>query len=168
MSVVAEKEHSGFTFVEILVAAGLLTIIAVIVGHWFFSQRQFQDRITRLNDIQENLRQATFNMAKEIKIGRQIIWPRVNPDNSPRTDNVLVFKNFRGAIVAFFHRPGAREVRRCVIPNGPGSPVEDSAPLGDGVASLTFTAMGPDNKLVSLHLTTEGVHHIDAVRLVNE
>ncbi len=171
MSAAAEHPRSaprGFSFVELLIAAGLLAVIVGIVTQWFFSQRQYQDRITRLSDIQENLRQATFNMAKELKTGRQVIWPRVNPDLSPRTDSVLVFKNFRGAIIAFFHRPAERKIRRVVIPNGPGSPVEDAAPLGDGIASLTFTTMGPDNKLVSLHLSTEGVHHLDAVRLVNE
>ncbi|RCK78404.1 MAG: hypothetical protein OZSIB_1506 [Candidatus Ozemobacter sibiricus] len=161
-------DRRGFTFVELLIAAGLLTLIIGIVGQWFYSQRQYQDRITRLNDIQENLRQATFNIAKELKTGRQVIWPRINADLSPRSDTVLVFKNFRGAIVAYYHRPARQEIRRCVIPNGPGSPVEDAAPLGKGIASLTFTIMGPDNKTVSLHLTAEGLHHLDAVRLVNE
>lgn len=159
---------AGFTFVEMLVAAGLLTVIAAMVGQWFYSQRQYQERITRLTEIQENLRQATFAMAKEIRTGRQVIWPRVNADNSPRTDSVVVFKNFRGAIVTYYHRPAQAQIWRCEIPNGPGAPVEDSAPIGGGIGSLTFTTMGPDNKLVSLHLTTEGVHHLDAVRLVNE
>gem|GEM_PF-843406 len=162
------SQPGAFTLLELIVAASLLTVIIGMVGQWFFSQRHYQDRILRLNDIQENLRKATWGISKEVKTGRQVIWPRVNSDGSPRTDSVLVFKNFRGAIVAFYHRPETGQIRRCLIPNGTGMPIDDASPVADGIASMAFTTMGSDNKLVSLHMSTEGVHYVDAVRLVNE
>jgi type II secretory pathway pseudopilin PulG len=158
----------GVTFVELLVGMTLLAIIGGLVANWFFAQRRYQERMVKLSEIQENTRQAIWRVVQEMKTGRQIIWPRVNADGSPRTDTVVVFKDFRGRFVSFYHQPADRTIRRCVIPNGAGAVAIDGTPIGKGIASASFTVMGADNKLLSIHLTTEGVHQIDAVRLVNE
>ena len=158
----------GVTFVELLVGMTIFAIIMGIVANWFFTQRQYQDKFLKLSETQDRLRQAVWKVIQELKTGRQVIWPRVNSDGSARTDTVVTFKNFKGEITTFYFVPAAGEIRRCVTPNGPGTPQVDVTPVGRGLALASFTVMGVDNKLVSLHLVADHVHFLDAVRLINE
>ena len=146
----------------------MFAIIMGIVASWFFTQKQQQDRFLRITNSQDRMQQAIWRVIQELKTGRQIIWPQANADQSPRTDSRIVFKTFRGDIAAYYYVPGAREIRRCLIPNGPGSPIVDTTPVGYEIDGASFTTMGVDNKLVSINLSSDQLHFVDAVRLVNE
>ncbi|HOT28816.1 MAG TPA: hypothetical protein PLU72_11550 [Candidatus Ozemobacteraceae bacterium] len=158
----------GATFVEILVGAAIFAVIMGIVGSWFFAQKRQQEQFLRITESQDRMQQALWKIIQEVKTGRQIIWPRLNADKSPRTDSRMVFKNFRGEIAAYYYVPSAREIRRCLIPNGPGLPVVDPTPIGRGIDGASFTVMAVDNKLISVNLSANRLHFVDAVRLVNE
>lgn len=158
----------AFTFVEMLVGVTLFVILGGMVIHWFSSQQRYQEQIMRISRIQQDMRVAIWKVVEEMKTARRVVWPNINADGSPRTDTRLVFKSFKGEIIAIYHRESDGTIRRCVIPNGPGAPVEDPHPIGRDIASATFTVMGKDNRLVSIHLQQQGVHYLDAVRLVND
>ena len=168
MSRSTSHSAGGFSFVELLMGAFVLVLVFGFLGIWFHSNRRSQTSISEVSRTQELFRSAMWKMIAELKTGRIVIWPQVNSDKSPRTDSVLVFKNFRGEFVSFYFIPQTQEVRRCVIPNGVGAAVEDPAPIVQGLASATFTVMGVDNKLVSINLSGRNMQQIDAVRLVNE
>ena len=145
----------------------ILSVIAIIVGNWFFMQRNYQQRINQTSDIQENFRRANWEMIQELQISRLIIWPRMNSDQSIKSDSKVVFKDFIGNIVAFYHVPSTGEIRRCEIPNGTGNVEIDSKPLATGIASASFTATDFANRLITIHLTASGVHSLDAAYLLN-
>ncbi|MBF0407103.1 MAG: type II secretion system protein [Candidatus Riflebacteria bacterium] len=161
-------DKSAFSFVEMLVGAGILTIILGIVATWFYTQKQMQNRITRIVEIRENTRLAFSRMLNELRFSRQIIWPVVNSDHSPKSDSVMIFKNFKGNIICYYHDEVKKEIRRCMIPYDTGDPYISPKPVGVQIASASFTAIGDDQKLVSIYLSTDGVHQIDAVRLEND
>jgi len=163
----SERRKAGVTLVEMVVGAMILSIIFGITARWFFMQREYQQRLTHISDIQDNFRRANWLMVQELQMARTIIWPRLNADRSIRSDTKLVFKDFNGQIIAYYHIPAEQRIRRCVIPNGPGNPVVTARPVGEGIASLSFTAASIDNRLISLHMSTGGVHSLDAVYLTN-
>jgi hypothetical protein len=150
-----------------MIGIALLSIITGFFGYWFMMQRQYQERITRISDVQEKLRRASWDMIQELQTSRSILWPRLNADKSIHTDSKMVFKDMQGNFVAYYHVPATRELRRCVIPNGPGSVELDGVPIAAGIASVSFTAGDFCNRLISFHLSSEGVHTLDAVYLLN-
>ena len=160
-------DRPGFTLIEVMMGMAILSMISIIVGNWFFMQRNYQQRINQTSDIQENFRRANWDMIQELQIARFIIWPRMNSDRSIKSDSKVVFKDFLGNIVAFYHVPATGEIRRCEIPNGPGNAEVDSIPIAKGIASVSFTASDFANRFIAIHLTASGVHSLDAVYLLN-
>lgn len=162
-----KRKERGTTFIELLIGMTILALILGFLARWFFMQKEYQKRLTRISDIQNDFRRASWEMIQEIQMARTIIWPRINADNSLRSDTKVVFKDFTGRIISYYHVPGTKEVRRCVIPNGPGDPVVNPVPIGRGIATMTFTASSPANKLISYCMSTDGIFSLDAVYLIN-
>ncbi|HNW34685.1 MAG TPA: prepilin-type N-terminal cleavage/methylation domain-containing protein [Candidatus Ozemobacteraceae bacterium] len=163
----SDRRKTGVTLVELVVGAAILAVIFAITARWFFVQREYQQRLSGISDIQDDFRRTSWAMIQELQMARLIVWPRLNADRSIHSDTKLVFKDFNGQIIAYYHVPATRELRRCVIPNGPGDPVFSAKPIGEGIASITFTAGSMDNRLISFHMSTKGVHSLDAVYLTN-
>lgn len=162
-----KKKSQGITLVEIMIGVSIFMSIMMLFTRWLFFQKEYQKRIWKVSEIQDSFRRANWKMIQEIQRARAIIWPRMNPDQSIKTDVKVVFKNFDGDYIAFYHDQASQEIRRCFIPNGIGNPVVDTAPLSGGIASASFTAGSQDNRLLSIHMSTEGVHSLDAVFLLN-
>ncbi|HEY9072308.1 MAG TPA: prepilin-type N-terminal cleavage/methylation domain-containing protein [Candidatus Ozemobacteraceae bacterium] len=163
----SDKPRSGVTLVELLIGTAILAVILGIVSRWFFMQREYQQRLSHISAIQEDFRRASWNMIQELQMARVVIWPRINADKSLHSDTKVVFKDFNGQIISYYHVPATGEIRRCIIPNGPGGVVINPRPVGEGIASASFTASSFDNRLISFHLSTGGVHTLDAVYLLN-
>lgn len=154
--------------VEIMVGATILAIIGGMVAHWFFMQRRYQQRVMAISEAQQSIRQASWNMIQELRTSRNVISPRLNADKSIKSDTRVVFKNFAGEIVCYYHVPDSSEIRRCLIPNGPGNPVVDQKPIGTGIDKVVFTAHDIGNRLVGIYLESAGTPGLESVYLMNE
>lgn len=162
------KLRSAVTLPEILIGAVILSIIGGIIAHWFFMQRQYQQRIFAISDSQQAIRKASWRMMQELRTGRSIIFPRINADKSIRSDDKILFKAFNGDITCFYFVPETSEIRRCIIPNGPGSPQIDPDPVAAGVKQVAFTARDDGNRLVDIFLNVNGTFGLESVFLLNE
>jgi prepilin-type N-terminal cleavage/methylation domain-containing protein len=162
------RQNEGFTLIEVLIATSVVVLIGVVVGNWFFMQRKFQKRIVSLAEAQENIRRANWRMIQELKTSRTIIYPRINEDKSIRSDSKVVFKNFNGDIVCYYHENETGNIRRCLIPNGTGSPQLTKAPIGKNFDRVIFTAQDDSNKLVGIFLEYKNTFGIESVFLLNE
>ncbi len=158
----------GITLVEIIVASTILAFIGGIVGHWFFIQRRYQSRIFAISDAQQNIRKASWTMIQELRTARSILFPRINDDKSIRSDSKVVFKNFSGDIVSYYYFEGAKEIRRCLIPNGPGAPEIDAISVAKNVDQIIFTASDDGNRLIDIFLEVNGTYGLESVYLLNE
>ncbi|MBF0547812.1 MAG: hypothetical protein HQM08_25465 [Candidatus Riflebacteria bacterium] len=162
------KSFRGMTLIELILGIAILISILGIVGDWFFTQRKLQARFLKISEIRENTRMAYSRMFDELRFARQILWPKITPGDRIRSDSVLIFKNLKSQIICYYHVPETQEIGRCVIYYDAGDPFIDPNPIGKEIASATFSAIGSEQKLVSIHLSTEGVHQIDAIRLEND
>jgi hypothetical protein len=138
-----------------------------MVAHWFYMQRRYQQRIFAISDAQQNIRQTTWNMIQELRTARMIISPRLNADKSIKSDNKVVFKNFAGDIVCYYFVEESSEIRRCLVPNGPGAP-EAGQPIGKGFSRVAFTAHDQGNRLIGIFLDAGNTFGIESVYLLNE
>ncbi len=153
---------------EIIIGASILAIIGGMVAHWFAMQHRYQQKIFAISDAQQSIRQATWNMIQELRTARTIISPRLNTDKSIKSDTKVVFKNFSGDIVSFYFVPESGEIRRCLIPNGPGAPTVSPAPIGKGFSQVVFTAHDESNHLIGIFLEANGTFGLESVYLLNE
>ncbi len=154
--------------VEIIVGAAIIAVIGGLVAHWFVMQRRYQQRVTSMSDGQQSIRQATWNMIQELRTARTIISPRVNGDDSIKSDEKVVFKNFAGDIVCFYLDSDIREIKRCLIPNGPDQPLVSPAPIARGIDRVVFTAHDPSNKLLAIYLEADGSFGLESIYALNE
>lgn len=162
------RKPEGFTLAEILIGSAVLAIICGMVGHWFFMQRRYQQRIFAISDAQQSIRQATWNMIQELRTARIIIHPRLNPDKSIKSDTKVIFKNFAGDVVSFYFVPESGEIRRCLIPNGPGAPTVAPAAIGKGFTQVAFTAHDYSNSLIGIFFEANGTFGLESIYLLNE
>lgn len=163
-----KSRQRGFTLVEIVIAATVIALIGGIVARWFFMQRAYQQKILEKSDAQQRIRQACWKMIQELRTARTILSPKVNPDNSIHSDDKLFFKNFSGDIVCYYFVEKEKEIRRCVVPNGPGAPIEDKNPIGRGFDKVAFTAQDLGNRLIGIYLESDGTFGLESVYLLNE
>ncbi len=158
----------GFTLIEIMVGTAIIVAIGIVVGNWFFMQRSYQKRIVAMSDGQQNIRQACWKMLQELQVARTIIAPRLNSDKSIKSDSKIVFKGFNGDIVSYYFVEDSKELRRCVIPNGPGQPIIDATPIGKGLDNVVFTNHHQGNKLVGIFLESKGTFGLESAYMVND
>lgn len=163
-----DRNTAGFTMVEILVGSTILAIICGMVAHWFFMQRRYQERVLAISESQQSIRQASWNLIQELRTGRNIISPRLNVDKSIKSDTKLVFKNFSGEIVCYYHDSVTSEIRRCLIPNGPGAPIINPVAIAKGIDKVIFTAHDVGNRLVGIYFESAGSVGLESVYLLNE
>ena len=162
------RSKSAFTLTEIIVATCIIGIVGGIVGHWFFMQRAYQQKIIEKSDAQQRIRKTSWKMIQEIKTARSVLSPRINSDNSIHSDDKIFFKNFSGDVVCYYFNEKTKEINRCLIPNGPGSPVVDKAPVGEGFSRVAFTAQDSGNRLISIFLEADNTYGLESVFLMNE
>ncbi|HAE38958.1 MAG TPA: hypothetical protein DCG57_10015 [Candidatus Riflebacteria bacterium] len=162
------RKKSGVTLVEIMVASAILAFVGGIVGHWFFIQRQQQRRLFDVSDAQQAIRQASWTMMQELRTARSILFPRINSDNSLRSDSKVVFKSFSGDIICYYYVALDQEIRRCKVPNGPGSPEIDPDPVAKNISQVMFTASDDGNRLIDVFMEVKGTFGLETVYLMNE
>ena len=161
-------KRSGVTLVEIMVASAIIAFIGGIVGHWFFIQRQQQRRSFDISDAQQTIRQSSWAMMQELRTARSVLFPRINADNSIHSDSKVVFKSFSGDIVCYYYVERDQEIRRCKIPNGPGSPEIDPDPIAKNISQVVFTASDDGNRLIDIFMEIKGTFGLETVYLMNE
>ena len=163
-----KSRKSGITLVEIMVASAILAFIGGIVGHWFFLQREYQGRIFAISDAQQTIRQASWSMMQELRTARSVLFPRINADKSIKSDSKVVFKSFAGDIICYYYVASAKELRRCTVPNGPGSPEIDKEPVARNIDQIIFTASDDGNRLIDIFMEVNGTFGLESVYLMNE
>jgi prepilin-type N-terminal cleavage/methylation domain-containing protein len=162
------KKSGGFTLIEMVIGISILAMIFSMLGYWFTIQRKSQARITTNFVGQQNVLLANLRMVNEMRISRLIIYPSKNEDNSIHTDSKVIFKNSSGDYVCYYHDKDKAEIRRCLIPNGEGDPIEDTRPLARGIDEIYFTARGNENRLIDIVLRSQGTFGMESIYLIND
>ncbi len=163
-----KKKKLGFTFVEMMIAVSILGILFSIMGYWFTIQRKSQTRITANLIGQQNVMLASLRMVTEMRTSRTIVYPCKNEDDSIRSDTKIVFKTNSGDFVCYYHDKDRAEIKRCLIPNGPGATVIDDRPLARGIDEVYFTARGDENRLIDVLLRSQDTYGMETIYLIND
>jgi hypothetical protein len=131
-------------------------------------QRNYQQRVVQISEAQQNIRKASWQMVQELRTARIILWPRVNIDDTIHSDTKVIFKNFRGDIVCYYFDSETEQIKRCLIPNGPGSPVIDRKIVGEGFSRVYFTAHDVSHHLLGIFMQNNQSFGLESVYLLNE
>lgn len=159
---------SAFTFTEVLISSAILAIVFSMLFNWLYMQRQYQRRLTSLSFAQQEIRRANWEIIQELQIARSLIWPRTEIEDAIISDSKILFKNFEGDIVCYYFVEEGGEIRRCLIPNGPGAVTADSKPVATGLDRVAFTTYQFDVKIASIYMASSGAFGIESVSLLNE
>ena len=174
MRLLFKNNRKAITFVELMIAVAILGIVLTIVTRWFTVNSQYQRRITRQNECDNLIRQVVWEMHKDIKMSRTILYPRIakitnNDLNDMTSDSKLVFRNFDGDIVSFYYNSDSKEIIRQVlhIPTGDAPPDEIKV-IGKGLDNVVFTNRNEMNNLVGIYIEAGPSLLMDTVYMMNE
>lgn len=158
----------AFTFIEVLISSAILAIVFSMLFNWLYMQRQYQRRLTSLGIAQQEIRKANWQIIQELQIARSLIWPHTETQDAIISDSKILFKNFEGEIVCYYYVEEDGEIRRCLIPNGPGAVITDTKPVATGLDRVAFTTYQFDVKVASIYMASNGAFGIESVSLLNE
>lgn len=155
----------AFTLVELLVALGVTTVVAVLAVVALSSATKplttGTERTTRVAE----LRPALDRMERELRCARQVLFPPPRPDGAPSAaERLIVFRDFEGRFVMYSFDDQEHALRRTTLPLE-GLPAADPEPLASGLAEALFTVS--QRRLVSTLLVREGVPVLHSVRMLN-
>ena len=169
-----DKKRKAYTLVEIVVAVAILSIVGALVGHWFSMNTQYQRRVTELNDSDNLIRNLLWEMHKDLKVARTILYPRRTTVDSFTLKNLvsdtkLVFRNFDGDIVTYHYKKETKEIIRDVvyIPTA-NAPSNESKVIANKIDCVVFTNRNELNNLVGIYLESGPAVQVDSVYLMNE
>ena len=169
-----KKKKKAFTLVEVMIAVAILSMVGALVAHWFTMHTQYQKRVTELNDSDNIIRNILWDMHKDLKTARTILYPRRTTVDSFTlknliSDNKLIFRNFDGDIVTYYHNTVSKDIIREVIyiPT-PNAPTNESKIIGRNIDCLIFTNRNELNNLVGIYMEAGPAVQIDSVYLMNE
>ncbi len=156
---------AAFTLVELLVALGLTTVVAVLaIVAISSSKRPLTTGVERTERV-AGLRPALDRLDRELRSARQVLFPPPRPDGAPSAaERLLVFRDFDGRFVMYSFDSQDHTLRRTSLPLD-GLPAEDGAPLASGLGEALFTVSR--RKLVSTLLVRDGVPVLHSVRMLN-
>lgn len=169
-----DNRKRAYTLVEVTIAVALLSIIGTIVAHWFTLNTQYQKRVTELSDKDNIIRTILWDMHKDLRTARTVLYPRRTDITSDTlknlvSDDKLVFRNFDGDIVTYYYNAKNKEIIKEVIyiPT-PGSPPNEKKVLGKEIDCVIFTNRNELNNLVGIYIESGPAVQIDSVYLMNE
>ena len=169
-----DKKRKALTLVEVTIAVAILSVVGVMVAHWFTLNSQYQNRVTKLNEADNNIRSILWDLHKDLKIARTILYPRrtsVTSDTLKNlsSDDKLVFRNFDGDIITYHYNEKTKELMRDVIyiPT-PNAPSNESKVVGKNIDCVIFTNRNELNNLVGIYMESGPAVQIDSVYLMNE
>ena len=153
-----DKKRKALTLVEVTIAVAILSVVGVMVAHWFTLNSQYQNRVTKLNEADNNIRSILWDLHKDLKIARTILYPRrtsVTSDTLKNlsSDDKLVFRNFDGDIITYHYNEKTKELMRDVIyiPT-PNAPSNESKVVGKNIDCVIFTNRNELNNLVGIYM----------------
>lgn len=156
---------AGITLVEVVVGMALAVLIGGLVHLALTSLAKPIDRGTRRSGRLADIRLAVEKMTRELRTGRQVLFPAPRLDGTPSpAERLLVFRDFRGRFVMYVFDASSGEIRRTPLPLE-GIPVDDADPLARGVEEALFSVSL--RGLVSLLLIVDDVPVLHSVRMVN-
>ena len=171
---VKTRKKAAITLIEVLISMSVLGIIGGIVGKWFYSNSQYQKRLNAQTEFDNVIRKALWEMHKDLKAGRSILYPRIKKVssydvNNMTTDNKLVFKNFDGDIITYYFKEDTKELIRHKI----YMPTEDRDPdeirtIAKGFDNILFTNRNEMNNLVGIYVEYGPSIVMDSVFLMND
>ena len=169
-----DNRRKAFTLIEVTIAVALLSVIGTMVAHWFTLNTQYQKRVTELSEKDNMIRTILWEMHKDLKIARTVLYPRRTSITSDTlknlaSDDKLVFRNFDGDIVTYYYNAKKKEIIREVIyiPT-PGAPANELKVLGKDIDCVVFTNRNELNNLVGIYIEAGPAVQIDSVYLMNE
>lgn len=164
----------AITLVEITIAVAILGIVGAMVGHWFTLNNQYQKRVTALNDSDNIIRKTIWEMHKDLKSARTILYPRRTTITSDTLKNIIsdtkiVFRNFDGDIVSYYYKEDTKEIIREVtyIPTAL-APSNESSVIGKNIDCVVFTNRNELNNLVGIYMESGQAVQMDSVYLMND
>ena len=164
------RKNKAFTFVELMVAVAIFSLVFGLFAHWFWSHTQYRRRLSALSNGQQTIRRACWLMIQEMQTARSLIWPRADSDNQTalKSDHMAVIVNFEGQIVAYYFAEDESELRRVVITSDADSSVDPPSVVGTDIDNILFTSYGFDIRSLGIFIESNGAFGIESVFLINE
>ena len=169
-----DKNRKALTLIEVTIAVAILSVVGTMVAHWFTLNSQYQKRVTELSDRDNVIRTILWDMHKDLRSARTILYPRRTKMTSDTlknlvSDSKIVFRNFDGDIVTYYFNENTKEIVREVIyiPT-PGAPSNESKVIGKDIDCVIFTNRNELNNLVGIYMESGPAVQIDSVYLMNE
>ena len=169
-----DNKRKAFTLIEVTIAVAILSVVGTMVAHWFTLNTQYQKGVTELSDRDNIIRTILWEMHKDLRTARTILYPRRTTVTSETlknlvSDSKLVFRNFDGDIVSYYYKEDKKVICRDVIyiPT-PGSPPNESKVIGKDIDCVIFTNRNELNNLVGIYMESGPAVQIDSVYLMNE
>ncbi len=174
MHLLFQDKRKGFSLVEVTIAVAILSVVGTMVAHWFTLNSQYQKRVTELNEKDNVIRTILWEMHKDLKIARNVLYPRRTSLTSDTlknlvSDSKLVFRNFDGDIVIYYFDEKTKEIIKEIIyiPT-PGAPKNEKRVIGKDIDCVIFTNRNELNNLVGIYMEAGPAVQIDSVYLMNE
>jgi prepilin-type N-terminal cleavage/methylation domain-containing protein len=174
MHLLFQDKRKAFSLVEVTIAVAILSVVGTMVAHWFTLNSQYQKRVTELNEKDNVIRTILWEMHKDLKIARNVLYPRRTSLTSDTlknlvSDSKLVFRNFDGDIVIYYFDEKTKEIIKEIIyiPT-PGAPKNEKRVIGKGIDCVIFTNRNELNNLVGIYMEAGPAVQIDSVYLMNE
>ena len=173
-SLFRDKNKKAYTIIEVTIAIAIVSIVGAIVAQWFTMNNQYQKRVTALNDADNNIRTILWEMHRDLKTARTILYPRRTTVTSFTLSNLvsdskLVFRNFDGDIVSYHHNIDSKEIIKQIlyIPTT-NAPSNETKVIGRNIDCLVFTNRNELNNLVGIYMEAGPAVQVDSVYLMNE
>ncbi len=173
-----DKNRKAFTFVEVMITTIILGVIITMVSRAFIHNTRYQQRITLQSDGDNTIRTILWNLHKELKVSRNIIYPRlefINLQTEKKLDNMisdtkLVVRNFDGDIVSYVYRTETRELVKHVsrLPVDGLNKKNETKVIGKNIDVVVFTNRNEMNNLVGIYIESGPAMMLDSVYLMNE
>ena len=174
MHLLFRGKRKAFSLVEVTIAVAILGVVGAIVAHWFTLNNQYQKRVTELSDKDNVIRTILWEMHKDLKIARDVLYPRRTSLTSDTlknlvSDSKLVFRNFDGDIITYHYDEKKKQIIKEVIyiPT-PGAPSNEKKVIGKDIDCVIFTNRNELNNLVGIYMESGPAVQIDSVYLMNE
>lgn len=170
------KKRKAMTLLETIIAISILATIGTIVLRWFQLNSQYSKRITQQFDCDGYIRNALWEIHKELKTSHTILYPRVsvlNTDSSKNiiSDSKLIFRNFQGDIGYYYYDKNNKQLIReiiSIIPYDDPPPNYTKRVIGKNLDKVIFTNKTLNNNLVGIYIESGPSVQIDSVYLMNE